>query len=135
MFPGQKTGKVKYVQTGEGRKPLKSKQYGINASVILDPGAGPCINNHGNYVLVSSTCSKRQDVFAWKLEKRNVFNNTNHFTDMLNVGIRVTVVKESSDPLPEIQTGDPGCSHVASTANQMLDQINVLVYHGNMEGS
>lgn len=46
-----------------------------------------------------------------------------------------TVVNESTDPLPEIQTSDPGRSYIASTANQMLDQINVLIYHGDMERS
>lgn len=54
---------------------------------------------------------------------------------LLKLAIRVTVVNESSNPLPEIQTGDPGGSHVATTANQMLDQIYVLIYRGDMERS
>lgn len=48
---------------------------------------------------------------------------------------KATVVNESSDPLPEIQTGDPGSSCIASTAKQVSDQINVLIYHGDMERS
>lgn len=45
-------------------------------AVVLDPGAGPRFNDHGDDVLVPSTCSKRQDVFTWEFgeKKRNVSN-------------------------------------------------------------
>lgn len=36
----------------------------FHTTVILDPGAGPCVDNHGDNVLISSTRSKRQDVLA-----------------------------------------------------------------------
>lgn len=47
-------------------------EYKIHTTVILDPGAGTCIDNQGDDVLIPSTCSKRQDVFTWKCGKPNV---------------------------------------------------------------
>lgn len=38
VLPGQKRGKVKYVQTGEGRKPLKYNKYRISAMHLGNPG-------------------------------------------------------------------------------------------------
>lgn len=57
--------------------------------------------------------------------------------DAVKTGLTVnlTVVNEPPDPLPEIQTRDPRRGHIAATINQVLDQTNVLVYHGDVERS
>lgn len=108
-------------------------------SVILDPGAGPRASMIMEMMSsFPAQAAKDRMCSPGNLGKINVstFLTIQPISQtLLNMGIRVTAVNESSNPLPEIQTGDPGCSHVATTANQMLDQINVLIYHGDMERS
>lgn len=45
----------------------------LPTTVILDPGAGPSIDYHGDNVLIPSTGSKRQDVFTCSKEMQFVF--------------------------------------------------------------
>lgn len=77
-------------------------KYMIHTTVILDPGAGTCIDDHGDDVLIPSTCSKRQDVFTWKCGKTNVSTLLITRTISQTLIKIATVVNESSDPLPEI---------------------------------
>lgn len=46
-----------------------------------------------------------------------------------------TIVDESSDPLPEVQTGDPRRAHIPTATDQVLHQIDIPIHNGDVERS
>lgn len=52
-------------ESGRHSALLLLPEEGFHTTVILDPGAGPGVDQHGDNVLVANTGSEWQDVFPW----------------------------------------------------------------------
>lgn len=141
----------------------------FHTPVILDSGAGPCVDYHGDNVLIPSTRSKRQDVLTcwpcafWKTPSvlfqthtyiylANTFFAYRHWLRATGahclwtkgtwgtsyhprINMWLTIVNESSDPLPEVQASDSRSNHVTTSIDELIDQVGVLIHHSNVERS
>ena len=47
----------------------------------------------------------------------------------------LTIVNESSYPLPEVKASDSWCGHITPTSNEVMNHIDVLIHHSNVERS
>lgn len=64
---------IRVTEAGRHSALLLLPEEGFHTTVILDPGAGPGVNQHGDDVLVAHTRSERQDVLPWwPIAEKNV---------------------------------------------------------------
>lgn len=56
---------IRVTEAGRHSALLLLPEEGFHTTVILDPGAGPGVDQHGDDVLVAHARSERQDVLPW----------------------------------------------------------------------
>lgn len=139
---------IRVTEAGRRSALLLLPEEGFHTTVILDPGAGPGVDQHGDDVLVAHACCKREDVLPWwpvvkqQPKKQNTafslcsfFVKCSLWLSFQGHNLHLTVVNEPSDPLPKVQAGDARRRHVSASAHQLLHQVDVLVHHSNVERS
>lgn len=83
--------RIRVTEAGRHSALLLLPEEGFHTTVILDPGAGPGVDQHGDNVLVTHTGSERQDVLPWwPIEKTQLLN---HIHLLVNCSLRLEFQK------------------------------------------
>lgn len=77
---------IRVTEAGRHSALLLLPEEGFHTTVILDPGAGPAVDQHGDNVLVAHTGSERQDVLPWvPIAKNTAFRTYSFFGQLFSV--------------------------------------------------